>query len=61
MCGSSGLVVKGRDSKSEGCDFESRCQILDGHFSHLVVVNLKNVPLKRLKINKKGCSLPIYF
>ena len=54
-------MVKGRDSKSEGCDFESRCQILDGHFSHLVVVNLKNVPLKRLKINKKGCSLPIYF
>ena len=28
------LVVKGGDSLSEGPDFESRCRILDGHFSH---------------------------
>ena len=27
-----GLVVKGGDSKSEGCEFESQCHILDGHF-----------------------------
>ena len=30
--GSPGLVVKGRDSCSEGRGFESRHRILDGHF-----------------------------
>ena len=30
--GSPGLVVMGRDSLSEGCGFESRHHILDGHF-----------------------------
>ena len=38
--GSPGLVVKGGDSKSEGCGFESRHRILDGHFSHLFVVKI---------------------
>ena len=41
--GSPGLVVMGDDSCSKGCEFESRCHILDGHldiFSHLFVVKL---------------------
>ena len=33
--GSPGLVVKGRDSRSEGRGFESRHCILDGHFFHI--------------------------
>ena len=32
--GSPGLVVKGGDSQSEGCEFKSQCRILDKHFSH---------------------------
>ena len=38
--GSPGLVVKWGDSQSEGCEFESRRRILDGHFSHLYVVRI---------------------
>ena len=30
--GSPGLVVMGGDSRSEGCGFESRRHILNGHF-----------------------------
>ena len=37
-CRSPGLVVKGGDLYSEGCEFKSRRQILDGHFSHVFVV-----------------------
>ena len=40
MGGSPGLVVMGRDSRSEGCGFESRHYILDGHFSQLFVVKI---------------------
>ena len=29
-------MVMGRDSRSEGCGFESWHRILDGHFSHIV-------------------------
>ena len=32
--GSPGLVVMGGDSRSEDHWFESKCHILDGHFSH---------------------------
>ena len=38
--GSPGLVVMGRDSRSEGHGFESRHRILDGHFSHIIVVKI---------------------
>ena len=38
--GSPGLVVMGRDSRSEGRGFESRHRILDGHFSHIFVVKI---------------------
>ena len=33
-------VVMGRDSRSEGCGFDSQHRILDGHFSHLFVVRI---------------------
>ena len=35
-----GLVVMRRDSCSKGCGFNSRSSILDGHFSHLLVVKI---------------------
>ena len=38
--GSPGLVVMGRDSRSEGRGFESRHRILDGHFSRVFVVKI---------------------
>ena len=37
---SPGLVVMGRESRSEGRGFESRHYILDGHFSHIFVVKI---------------------
>ena len=46
--GSSGLVVMGQDSCSEGHRFKSRHSILDEHFSHIFAVNC-NVCLKRRK------------
>ena len=36
--GSPGLVVMGRDSRSEGCGFESWHRILDGHFFHIYLL-----------------------
>ena len=52
---SPGLVVMGGDSDSEGCGFESRRRVLDGHyiFSHLFVVGIALFCLKRPKINEK--------
>ena len=38
--GSSGLVVMGGDSCSEGHQFESQHCILNGHFSHVFVVKI---------------------
>ena len=46
-------MVMGGDSHSEGCGFKSRYRILDGHFSHIFVVKICNVCLKRPKINEK--------
>ena len=54
---SPGLVVMGGDSRSEGHGFESRHRILDGHFSHIFVVKICNVCLKRPKINKKEAGV----
>ena len=54
-------MVMGRDSHSEGRGFESRHRILDGHFSHIFVVKICNVCLKRPKINeKRGRGWPIF-
>ena len=33
-------MVMGGDSIFEGCEFESQYRILDGHFSHLFVVEI---------------------
>ena len=38
--GSPGLVVMGGDSRSECCGFESQRLKLDGHCSHVFVVNI---------------------
>ena len=46
-------MVMGGDSRSKGCGFKSRHRILDGLFSHIFVVKICNVCLKRLKINEK--------
>ena len=35
-----GLVVMGGDSCSEGCGFESQHHILEGHFSHIFVLQI---------------------
>ena len=53
-------MVMGRDSRSKGCGFESRHRILDGHFSHIFVVKICNVCLKRPKINEKRPGWPIF-
>ena len=39
--GSPSLVVMGGDSYSEGCRFKSRHRILDGHFSHIFVIQIE--------------------
>ena len=57
MGGSPGLVVMGGDSCSEGRGFESQHHILCGNFSHIFVVKICNVCLKRPKINKKRPGL----
>ena len=43
----------GGDSRSEGRGFKTRHCIVDGHFSHIFVVKICNVCLKRPKINEK--------
>ena len=50
-------MVMGGDSCSKGRGFESRHHILDGHFSHIFVVKICNVCLKRPKINEKRPGL----
>ena len=49
--GSSGLVVMGRDSDSEGRGFESQCRILDGRVSHVFVAKI--LVLEKTNINEK--------
>ena len=46
-------MVKGRDSLIEGCEFESQCRILDGHFFTVICCKNCNVFLKKTKINEK--------
>ena len=49
---SPGLVVKGGDLYSEGCEFESQSRILDGHFSYLLVLIIVKF-VEKTKINEK--------
>ena len=50
-------MVMGGDSRSKGCGFKSRHRILDGHFSHIFVVKICNVCLKRPKKNEKEAGV----
>ena len=56
MGGSPGQVVMGGDSCSKGCEFESRHHKLDGHFSHLFVVNIV-MWFEKMRINEKRPGL----
>ena len=54
-------MVMGGDSRSKGCGFESRHCILEGHFSHIFVVKICNVCLKKTKNKRKrGRGWPIF-
>ena len=58
--GSPGLVVIGRDSRSEGRGFESRQHILNGHFSHIFVVKIEMIFFKKTENKRKrGRDCPI--
>ena len=50
-------MVMGKNSRFKGRGFESRHHILDGHFSHIFVVKICNVCLKRPKINEKEAGV----
>ena len=51
-------MVKGRDSRSEGCGFESRHRILDGHFStYICSKNCNDVYLKKTENKRKRPGL----
>ena len=51
-------MVMGGDSCSEGRGIESWHRILDGHFfTHIFVVKICNVCLKRPKINEKEAEV----
>ena len=54
-------MVMGGDSRSKGRGFESQHHILDGHFSHIFVVKICNVCLKRPKINVKEAGVGPFF
>ena len=55
--GSPGLVVMGRDSRSEGRRFESRHCILERHFfTYFCSKNGNDVCWKRPKINEKEAA-----
>ena len=51
---SPGLVVIGGDSCSNGRESESRHRILDGHFSHLLVVRIVMIVCKDKNKLKRG-------
>ena len=52
--GSPGLVVMERDSCPEGCGLECQHRALDGHFSHLFVLNIVMLFFKRQNKRKRG-------
>ena len=55
-------MVMGRDSHSDGCGFESRHHMLDGHFfTYSCCKNCNDVCLKRPKINEKGAGVGHFF
>ena len=54
-------MVKGGDSKLEGCEFKCRHRILDRHFFTLICWKISNVCLKRPKINEKEAEDDPFF
>ena len=59
MGGSPGLVVMGGASFSEGCGFESRRHILDGHIFTLICCKIVSMFVwKRPKIKEKEAGMP---
>ena len=59
--GSPGLVVMGRDSRSEGRGFDSWYRILDGHFFTYICCKNCIVCLKRPKINEEEAVVGPFF
>ena len=60
--GSPGLVVMGRNSRSEGCGFKSQHHKLDGQFfTYICCKNCYDVCLKRPKINEKEAGFGPFF
>ena len=53
--GSPDVVVMGGDSCTRGCEFEFLHWILDGHFSHLIVVKI--FLLEKTEIKQKGAGI----
>ena len=54
-------MVMGDNSCPEGCVFESRLRILDGHFFTLICCKNCIVCLKRPKINEKEAEVGPFF
>ena len=54
------LVVMGGDSCNEGRGFKSQNCILDGHFSHLIVIKIVIFVWKD-KINEKEAAVGAFF
>ena len=50
-------MVIGRDPRSEGCGFESRYCILDGHFFTYICCKNCVVCLKKTEINEKEAGI----
>ena len=56
--GSPGQVFMEGDSCSDGCGFESRHYLLDGHFSHIIVVKVVTIVWKDKNKRKRGWGWP---
>ena len=55
-------MIMGRDSRSEGCGFESWNRILNGHFFTLICCKIcDDVCLKRPKINENEAGVVPFF
>ena len=54
-------MVMGGDSHSKGRGFESWHCILDGHFSHIFVVKICNVCLKKTENKQKEAGVGTIF
>ena len=54
-------MVMGEDSCSNGCEFESWHNILDGYFFTFICCKNCNVGLKKTKINEKEAGFGPFF